>query len=69
MTTTPTGSGIERIYLAMGCFWGAEEIYWLTPGVTATSVGYMGGLYPSPSYEEVCTGRTGHAETARVDYD
>ncbi|MFA7324912.1 MAG: peptide-methionine (S)-S-oxide reductase MsrA, partial [Candidatus Nanopelagicales bacterium] len=65
----PSIDAVERIYLAMGCFWGAEEIYWLTAGVTGTSVGYMGGMYPNPSYEEVCTGRTGHTETVCIDYD
>jgi len=59
----------QTLYVAMGCFWGAEEIYWLTPGVLETNVGYMGGIYPSPTYEEVCTGRTGHTETVRVTYD
>lgn len=60
---------IEVIYLAMGCFWGAEEIYWQLPGVVATSVGYMGGATPNPTYEEVCTGRTGQAEAVMVAYD
>ncbi len=64
-----TASGSETLYVAMGCFWGAEEIYWLTPGVESTNVGYMGGAYPNPSYEEVCTGRTGHTETVRVTYN
>jgi len=59
---------LERIYLAMGCFWGAEEIYWQLPGVVATSVGYMGGYTPHPTYEEVCTGMTGHTETVFVAY-
>lgn len=57
------------IYLAMGCFWGAEEIFWLQDGVVDTSVGYMGGDRVSPSYQEVCTGRTGHTETVSVTYD
>ena len=64
-----TQSATQTIYLAAGCFWGVEEIYWLQPGVLATSVGYMGGTTENPSYEAVCTGRTGHAETVRVDYD
>lgn len=59
----------EVIYLALGCFWGAEKLYWQTPGVKLTSVGFMGGLTPNPTYREVCTGRTGHAETVRVVYD
>lgn len=60
---------IDVIYLAMGCFWGAEEIYWQLPGVVATSVGYMGGFTPNPTYEEVCSGRTGQAEAVMVAYD
>lgn len=64
----PEGSDIERIFLAMGCFWGAEEIYWRLPGVVGTSVGYMGGATPNPTYEEVCTGMTGHTETVFVAY-
>jgi peptide-methionine (S)-S-oxide reductase len=61
--------GTESIYLAMGCFWGAEELYWQLPGVVCTSVGYQGGFSPNPTYEEVCTGMTGHAEVVHVAYD
>ncbi|MBN2176369.1 MAG: peptide-methionine (S)-S-oxide reductase MsrA [Demequinaceae bacterium] len=61
--------GHEVIYLAMGCFWGAERIFWRIEGVHSTTVGYMGGRTSNPTYEEVCTSRTGHAETVRVAYD
>ncbi len=59
----------EVIFLAAGCFWGVEKIFWESPGVVATSTGYMGGHTENPSYSEVCTGLTGHAETVRVVYD
>lgn len=59
----------RTLYVAMGCFWGAEELFWQIPGVIATNVGYQGGTTTSPSYEAVCTGMTGHAETVRVTYD
>lgn len=62
-------SGSEVAYLALGCFWGAEKLYWQAPGVTHTSVGYMGGFTPNPTYEETCSGRTGHTETVRVAFD
>jgi len=65
----PWEPGTRVLYLAMGCFWGAEEIYWQVPGVVSTAVGYMGGTTPNPTYEEVCTARTGHTETAMVAYD
>lgn len=65
----PWASGSEVIYLAAGCYWGVEEIYWQTPGVINTSVGFMGGITPHPTYEEVCTGLTGHTETTMVVYD
>lgn len=64
----PWPTDVEVIYLAMGCFWGAEEYFWQLPGVYSTAVGYMGGFSPNPTYEEVCTGRTGHTETALVAY-
>lgn len=64
----PDDPALAGIYLAMGCFWGAEEIYWRLPGVRGTSVGYMGGFTPHPTYEEVCTGMTGHTETVFVAY-
>ena len=67
--TGPWPEGTEVIYLALGCFWGAEEIYWQLPGVVSTSVGYMGGFTPHPTYEEVCSGRTGQAEAVMVAYD
>jgi peptide-methionine (S)-S-oxide reductase len=67
--TGPWPDGTEVIYLAAGCFWGVEEIYWRLPGIVSTSVGYMGGITPNPTYEEVCSGRTGHTETTLVAYD
>lgn len=60
---------IDVIYFAMGCFWGPEETFAQTPGVLSTAVGYMGGTIENPSYEQVCTGTTGHAETVRIEYD
>ena len=62
-------AGHEVAVLGLGCFWGAEEIYWQLPGVWSTSVGYAGGQTPNPTYDEVCSGRTGHAEVVRVIWD
>jgi peptide-methionine (S)-S-oxide reductase len=59
----------EVAYFALGCFWGAEKLFWRTPGVTNTAVGYAGGFTPNPTYEEVCSARTGHTEIVKVCYD
>mgnify|MGYP001263672276 CR=1 FL=1 len=67
--TGPCPEGMEVVYFAMGCFWGAERIFWQTPGVHSTAVGYMGGWTRNPTYEETCTSLTGHAETVQVVFD
>ena len=65
----PFPDGIETVQLGLGCFWGAERIFWRLPGVYTTAVGYAGGCTPNPSYREVCSGRTGHNEVVLVVFD
>jgi peptide-methionine (S)-S-oxide reductase len=65
----PFPEGLEQAVVGMGCFWGAERAFWTAPGVYTTAVGYAGGYTPNPSYEEVCTGRTGHTEVVLVVFD
>jgi len=65
----PFPAGLREAVFGMGCFWGAERLFWQLPGVYSTAVGYAGGLTPNPTYQEVCTGETGHAEVVRVIYD
>ncbi|MHB8242492.1 MAG: peptide-methionine (S)-S-oxide reductase MsrA [Solirubrobacteraceae bacterium] len=65
----PFPDGVETAIFGMGCFWGAERIFWQADGVYTTAVGYAGGTTPNPTYEETCSGRTGHAEVVLVAYD
>ena len=65
----PYPAQAETIYLGLGCFWGAERLFWQLDGVIVTAVGYQGGSTPNPSYEEVCSGRTGHTEAVKVVFD
>jgi peptide-methionine (S)-S-oxide reductase len=65
----PFPEGTRTAVFGMGCFWGAERLFWQTPGVVSTAVGYAGGMTPNPTYEETCTGRTGHTEAVLVVYD
>ncbi|MCB8889851.1 peptide-methionine (S)-S-oxide reductase MsrA [Vreelandella malpeensis] len=65
----PFPEGLQEIVLGMGCFWGVERLFWQTPGVFVTAAGYAGGETPNPTYDETCTGRTGHTEVVRVIYD
>ncbi|UKJ74346.1 peptide-methionine (S)-S-oxide reductase MsrA [Azospirillum brasilense] len=67
--TPPYPEGLEVADFGLGCFWGAERKFWKVPGVWTTMVGYQGGHTPNPTYEEVCSGRTGHTEVVRVVYD
>jgi peptide-methionine (S)-S-oxide reductase len=68
-TVPPFPDGLSTAVFGMGCFWGAERIFWRTPGVYSTAVGYAGGHTPNPSYQEVCSGRTGHTEVVLVVFD
>jgi peptide-methionine (S)-S-oxide reductase len=65
----PFPAGIETAVFGLGCFWGAERVFWTAPGVYTTAVGYAGGTTPNPTYEETCSGRTGHTEAVLVAYD
>src|SRR4051812_33956442 len=65
----PFPDGIEVAYFGLGCFWGAERVFWELPGVYTTAVGYQGGSTPNATYDEVCSGRTGHTEAVMVAYD
>ncbi len=65
----PFPEGFGQLVVAMGCFWGAERMFWQAPGVYTTAVGYAGGFTPNPTYEEVCSGRTGHAEVVLAVFD
>ena len=66
---SPVPAGMAEAMFGMGCFWGVERIFWQLPGVWVTSVGYAGGITPNPTYEETCTGRTGHAEVVQVVFN
>src|SRR6058998_2660595 len=65
----PLPEGLRRLVVGMGCFWGAERVFWQAEGVYTTAVGYAGGFTPNPTYEEVCSTRTGHAEAVLVVFD
>src|SRR5688500_9023334 len=65
----PFPEGLETLVVGMGCFWGAERVFWQAPGVYTTAVGYAGGITPNPTYEETCSGRTGHTEAVLVVFD
>ncbi len=67
--TPPFPEGLETAVFGLGCFWGAERVFWQAPGVYTTAVGYAGGYTPNPTYEEVCSARTGHAEVVLVVFD